>query len=115
MLNKAIKPFACGSLGHSALRIADISILCRFGNLWPEAPVGQTKKPPTEAAFSIAAAHQAAIDPKPTFSLPEANADSSEEQTSAYAGRLLGLGQNHPLQLTAYTEPYVSMNVCAIR
>ena len=35
-----------------------------IGCCWPEAPVGHAKKPPIEAAFSIVAAHQAAIDPE---------------------------------------------------
>ena len=50
-----------------------------YERLVPEPPAGQTKKPPIEAAFSIAAAHQAAIDPEPPYRLPSCCAYGTEK------------------------------------
>ena len=46
---KAVKPFACGSLGHSALRIADIRSSRSYGSSWPTpADPSSSRKPPME-------------------------------------------------------------------
>ena len=47
---KAVKPFACGSLGRSALRIAAIGSLYCFGRSWPGARVRRSaRKRPHDA------------------------------------------------------------------
>ena len=47
--NKAVKPFACGSLGRSALRIADIDSRNLVGSLWPTPVVPRSsRKAPME-------------------------------------------------------------------